>query len=173
MSIDPIKTDCGQFNVTATLHGAQPITSMEIVREGDDSGSFVALLGLNVRMSFTPVNKGGISTLPETLAFDHSFELESHPSNWASEAPENRLVGQVGGFVLTDTDGDNVVDTYLPGQSAFYPVGGARTGTAGAAQNEGCFPNEKGETCHESGTGGHCHCTMYPDNYPQEQEHEY
>ena len=157
-SIQPIETECGNFNVTASLNGLQPMTTMQIVRENDDSGHFVAVLGLNVRMTFTPVSTGAIgSSIPSALVFDHSVELETGRAQWASELPAGNQGGQVGGFVLADTDGDAVADTYLPGQSAFHPIGSTVTEDI---PTSGCWPVPIGAICHEA-SGGHCHCA-YP-----------
>ena len=146
-SIAPTQTSCGSFNVTASLHGEQPVTQMTIVREGLGSGHFTTLLGLNVRLRFTPAD----TLTGQTLELDRSIELLSDSILWSSE-PQPNLGGQIGGFVLVDTDGDDVTDTFLPGQSAFYPA------PSDAPSRIGTCIGPRGSYCHtfDSIT---CHCT--------------
>src|SRR6185436_4942342 len=42
VSMFPIKTSCGDFNVKAFLDGDQPITRMRINRENPNGGSYIA-----------------------------------------------------------------------------------------------------------------------------------
>ncbi|HSS52896.1 MAG TPA: hypothetical protein VLX28_28465, partial [Thermoanaerobaculia bacterium] len=56
VSMKPIDTGCGLYNVKARLDGVQPTTNMKIVHASTNGGSYVAPLALNVRLIFTPVN---------------------------------------------------------------------------------------------------------------------
>ena len=66
------------------------------------------------------------------------------------------------GFVLVDTDGDRVADTYLPGTSNFFAGQSSRSvlshrpGVAIDALGGGQY------ICHEDGTGKQ-HCTYLCD----------
>lgn len=111
-SVAPIETACGKFSATASLDGVQPITRMLIVRDDENGGRFSAPLSLNVKVRFTPV--GGVSRevleIPMKVRFPAGLNVP-----WRSKA----VAPAPAGFVLVDTDGDRVADTYLPGTSNF------------------------------------------------------
>ena len=140
-SVAPIETGCGQFTATASLDGVQPVTRMVITRENKDGGRFSAPLSVNVKMSFQPVGRvsGEVFELPVAVRFPGSVRV---PWRGKTVAPVPA------GFVLVDTDGDRVADTYLPGTSNFI-----------AGQSSRLAPGaiEKGTVCHED-TDGHYHC---------------
>jgi hypothetical protein len=85
---------------------------MLIVREDESGGRFSAPLWLNVKIRFTAV--GGASReiyeIPMKVRFPADLEVP-----WRSKASAPVPAG----FVLVDTDGDRVADTYLPGTSNF------------------------------------------------------
>ena len=139
--IAPIETGCGQFTVTASLDGDQPITRMRIVRENEKGGRFTGPLSLNVRMSFRPVGQVGGEALefPVAVRFPGTVNVP-----WQSKA----VAPVPAGFVLVDTDNDRVADTYLPGTSNFVAGQSSRS----AIEKVGGGRN----ICH---TGdGHLHC---------------
>jgi len=118
VSMYPIKTSCGEFNVKATLDGDQPITKMRIVRETPDSGSYIAPLGLNVKMEFTPVD--GRFSRPRVLRKSIQFRAKPN-ATWTSKPPASRVPQP--GFVKVDTDGDGTPDSFLEGTSNFSAAG--------------------------------------------------
>lgn len=146
-SLEPIHTNCGSFDLTASLRaGPQPLTTMEIFEDRPGSGTFDATLAMNVKLTFEKVR--GLSSRP--LVLDRFVELQTQGAPWSSDAPED-LEGQVGGFVLIDTDGDERADTFLPGQSNFHPLGGNAPHQIATCEGPG------GTTCHTIG-GSECHC---------------
>lgn len=136
----PITTECGQYDVSASLDGnVQPITRMVITRDNEKGGRFTSPLSLNVKMSFRAV--GQVASEPLEFQVPVRFPgTVSVPWQAKSVAPVPA------GFVRVDTDGDRVPDTFLPGTSNF---------TAGQSPRSA---QEKGgrNICH---TGdGHLHC---------------
>ena len=153
-SLAPIETECGQFNVTASLDsGVQPITRMVITRENEKGGRFSAPLSLNVKVRFEPVGRVGGESLeiPVEVRFAASRNV---PWQTKTAAPVPA------GFVLVDTDGDRVADTYLPGTSNFI----AGTPNPAASRKPGAI--EKAYACHVDPYGGHTHCFWYNDCEP-------
>jgi hypothetical protein len=142
-SLAPIETGCGKFTVTATLDGVQPITRMVITRENKTGGRFTAPLALNVKVRFEPV--GRVSTealeIPVAVRFPGTVKV-----------PWQIAVAPVpAGFVLVDTDGDRVADTYLPGTSNFFAGKSTPTGSS----KPGAI--EKGRACHSGDGCMHCY----------------
>jgi hypothetical protein len=128
-SLAPVETSCGKFTATARLDGVQPITRMVITRDDEKGGRFSAPLALNVKVSFKPV--GRVSA--ETLEIPVEVRFPAMPNlPWRSKA----AAPVPAGFVLVDTDGDRVADTYLPGTSNFIAGQSSRpqTGAAGAIE---------------------------------------
>lgn len=113
-SIAPIKTACGLFKATVTLDGEQPITRMKIVRENAQGGRFYAPISVNVKISFTPIGRPATEPLELRKSVRFPALLNQRWVNLPAQSP-----GQVKGFLLVDTDGDRVPDTYLPGTSNF------------------------------------------------------
>ncbi len=139
----PIDTECGQFNVSASLDGGvQPITRMVISRENEKGGQFTAPLSLNVRMSFQPVGQVASEPLefPVAVRFPGTVRVP-----WLTKT----AAAIPAGFVRVDTDGDQVPDTFLPGTSNF---------TAGQAPRSAQEKYQQGGTtiCHDG--DGHLHC---------------
>ena len=142
-SIAPIETACGQFTATASLDGVQPVTRMVITRENEKGGRFSAPLSLNVKMSFQPVGRvsGEALEIPVAVRFPGSLRVP-----WRSKT----VAPKPAGFVLVDTDGDRVADTYLPGTSNFIAGHSSRLASRGAI--------EKAYTCHLDSETNKQHC---------------
>ena len=140
----PVETECGQFNVTATLDGVQPITRMVITRESKRGGRFNAPLALNVKVRFEPVDRVSEALeVPVEVRFPGTVDVP-----W-----QTKTVAPVpAGFVLVDTDGDRVADTYLPGTSNFT-AGKARPT---AARQPDMIEKAGRYICHAG--DGHNHC---------------
>ena len=154
-SVAPIQTTCGKFAAAVSLDGVQPITRMLITREDESGGRFSAPLWLNVKVSFTPV--GRVSR--EVLEIPVEVRFPANPNHpWRSKA----ILPAPAGFVLVDTDGDRVADTYLPGTSNFIagqssrPELSRRPGLAvgGAMTESGYY------VCHTDPSTGEQHCTF-------------
>jgi hypothetical protein len=119
-SIVPVKTACGLFKAVVSLDGGpQPVTRMRIVRENEKGGRFLAPLALNVRITFVPVD---LAVANEKLEIHQNVRFNATPNPWATP---DRSARQEKGFMLVDTDGDRVPDTYLPGTSNFAAGRGA------------------------------------------------
>lgn len=148
-SLAPIETECGKFNVTASLEGDQPVTRMVITRENAKGGQFVAPLALNVKVRFEPAGRaiGEALEIPVAVRFPGNINVP-----WQSKA----VAPVPAGFVLVDTDGDRVADTYLPGTSNFIAGKSSRT----AAQRPGAI-----EKYREGGGSYYCHIA------PEEHQH--
>ncbi len=113
-SISPVKTACGQFTAKVSLYGEQPITHMRLIREKSGGGRFLAPISANIKISFTPV--GRLATEP--LEIRKSLRFPPPPSQrWESLPAQSG--NKIQGFLLVDTDGDSIPDTYLPGTSNF------------------------------------------------------
>jgi hypothetical protein len=138
-SIAPVKTACGAFKVRVALDGEQPITRMQIVREDEKGGRFLAPIHVNVKLVFTPVGRRS----SEILEITKSIRFPANPqAQWSDDFGDHAVESK--GFVLTDTDGDGAPDTHLPGTSNFA-AGWNRRGTKAATV-----------TCHIEDSCGHC-----------------
>lgn len=149
-SVEPIQTGCGKFNVFMGLDGAQPVTRMRIIRDNEEGGRFSAPLSLNAKARFTPVGRAS----RETLEIPVSVRFRATPNvPWRIKT----AAPQPAGFVLVDTDGDRVADTYLPGTSNF--IAGAGRPAAHGKPGVAIEAAEGGQWyCHEDGTEGKQHC---------------
>jgi hypothetical protein len=140
-SVHPIVTRCGDFDVRASLAGEQPVTNMQITYDGENGGSYVTPLALNVRLSFTPTE--GARRAP--LVLTHKVELDIPGEKpWVSQIPGRSRAAA--GFVTVDTDGDGSPDTLLPGTTSNFYFD---------AQTQGKYLGGC-TTCHSG--GGHQHC---------------
>jgi hypothetical protein len=145
-SVAPIQTSCGQFDATVRLDGGvQPITQMIIHRENDQGGTFSGPLSLNVKVSFKPVGRASGEALEIPLAVRFPATLQ-YPWRSKSIAPE------VAGFVRVDTDGDGVLDTYLPGTSNFFAGVLSQPGKPGTLGSL----TKSTTTCHDASGCQHC-----------------
>ena len=149
-SVTPLDTGCGKFMATVRLDGVQPITQMIIRRENENGGRFSGPLWLNVKVSFTPVDRVSRESLeiPVEVRFPAKAEYP-----WRNKPGTPEPVG----FVLVDTDGDRVADTYLPGTSNFFAGQASRQGKPGAP-----VAFDKTMICHDTGTSEQ-HCTRLCD----------
>ena len=157
-SVAPIQTRCGKFDAAVTLDGVQPVTRMRIMRENENGGRFSAPLSLNAKVIFTPVGRVSRETLE--IAVPVRFPAGSIP--WRSTVHTPRAAG----FVLVDTDGDRVADTYVPGISNFVAGQPSRplSRKPGLAVGAGYT-----QSCHDDGSGKlHCTYTCYGWDCPHE-----
>ncbi|HEX6898274.1 MAG TPA: hypothetical protein VF789_01110 [Thermoanaerobaculia bacterium] len=140
-SVKPIETECGQYDVTASLGGEQPVTEMKIVRTSDDGGFYVAPLELNVKVVFTPVSGKG-----ERRELTHRVSLgPGHQSYWAYNRGSAAKVAEAArrtGTIKVDTDGDLAPDTLVPALGNF--VAGFDPAAIASPSPELC----KAESCH-------------------------
>lgn len=136
-SLSPISTSCGKFNASVRLDGVQPVTRMVIQRDDANGGRFSAPLALNTKVSFQPVGQESA----ELLEVPVEVRFPATPNApWRSKA----IAPAPAGFVLVDTDGDRVAETYLPGTSNFIAGQSARSasrrpGMEGATEKAGQY----------------------------------
>ena len=149
-SVAPVKTACGDFTATIRLDGAQPTTRMLITREDENGGRFSAPLWFNAIVSFKPA--GRVSR--EALEFPVEVRFPATPNvPWRTKA----AVPEPAGFVLVDTDGDRLADTYLPGTSNFIAGQSSRP----ASRKPGAVEKIGGGGqyyCHYAGDPDKQHC---------------
>ena len=166
VSINPIKTACGDFHVYLTLAGKQRETTMRIYRTSEGGGKFLAPLAGDARLTFIPV-KPAKNQGARKLELTGRVTFPAAPIPWSTTGrPGAKRIGSV----LVDTNGDLTPDTLLFGSSNFAPgwspdrkitkYGGGGRGTCSE-----CEP----ETCHIDPTNGEQHCTgpvvvCYPYN---------
>jgi hypothetical protein len=157
VSMKPIETSCGAFDVTVNLAGEQPTTIMNIVRKENLGGVYSAPLALNVKIAFTPVSGDKKDRLELTRRVDLG---PAKGSVWVyASAPRYE------GTVRIDTNGDGRPDTQLPPASNFLagvapsvfkgqsaPVLNAQVGPAPITCPTGQCPYRA------------CHCTGLDDN---------
>jgi hypothetical protein len=136
-----IQTSCGAFTVEARLNGEQPVTTMRIVRENDNGGRYFVPIALNAKLVFTPVGRAS----SEILEITRNVRFPVDAGHAWSEQPGTQKRPRRSGFILVDTDGDRVPDTYLPGTSSGF--------FAGVSSEMVKRPID---TCHS--TAAHSHC---------------
>jgi hypothetical protein len=148
-SVAPVETACGRYDVRVRLAGTQPVTRMELTREGAEGGRFLAPLAMNVRVSFVPVAGRGGKTLEvgREIRFPASADLR-----WTSDLVGR---GQHVGSIKVDTDGDLKADTFLPGTSNFHVQRVADKGGFDLCQYDTMITAD--EPCHCA--NGEQHCT--------------
>jgi hypothetical protein len=111
VSMKPIETSCGAYDVAVSLAGEQPTTIMNIVRKENLGGVYSAPLALNVKIAFTPVSGDKKGRLELTRRVNLG---PAKGSVWAyASAPRYK------GTVRIDTNGDGRPDTQLPPASNF------------------------------------------------------
>lgn len=162
VSIEPLRNECGAFNVSLTLAGDQPTTTMTIVKTHERGGIYHAPLSLNVRVTFTPVTGG------QALSVDKRVDLGPAPgARWQfrerADQPVRRFIGQP--LVQVNTDDVQGTDTFLPLVSNFRTVtrDGVRSTSGELVQEEPCLEALVATTCndpncHESISSSHCTC---------------
>ena len=111
-SVEPVETDCGFFDVSVSLSGQQPVTSMRITRLDKSGGFMDTILSGNVDLTFTPVGRDDA----EPRVFTQSFRFSSARGFWQG--------GSRTGFrqqerISLDSDGDGEVDREVLGLSNF------------------------------------------------------
>ncbi|HEX4494025.1 MAG TPA: hypothetical protein VIE43_00025 [Thermoanaerobaculia bacterium] len=111
VSLQPIETSCGKYNVSVNLAGEQPKTLMHIFRTDAFGGTYTAPLALNVKAVFTPVN-GNLSGRREVTR-----RIDLGPGTNSVWAYVNLPRYKQG--VAVDTNGDGKPDTVLPASSNF------------------------------------------------------
>ena len=149
VSVEPIKTACGAYNVEVRLNGEQPITSMRIVRDNDQGGRFFTPLAVNSKLVFTPV-RGGSNEILEII--DNVRFPVNQGRAWADHAAPNQGVRRTG-FVQVDTDNDRVPDTFLPGTSVNFFAGASSRPRLGVQRPVTQLPVDP---CHYTSTTTHC-----------------
>jgi hypothetical protein len=165
VGIQPLHTACGDFNVRATLAGDQPVTRMRIYRDSVNGGHYVAPLGLNVKLTFSPVLGG------RALALTQPIRFPANPkAPWVDMRQEKLVAAR---YMKVDTDGDGRPDTFLPGPSNFRPLG---TALGDKLIAEDCLSNPIYEestvqksvnTCQQAHvTPGHAHYVAPPPPPP-------
>lgn len=111
VSTQPIETSCGKYDVTVSLSGEQPTTTMRIMRNDYFGGTYSAPLALNVKVAFTPV--GGDPRVRSEL----TRRIDLGPADHSVWAYIN--VPRYKGTVRVDTNGDGRPDRVLPAASNF------------------------------------------------------
>lgn len=149
VSVEPIKTACGAYNVEVKLNGEQPITNMRIVRDNEDGGRFFTPLAINSKLVFTPV-LGGSNEILEIVDNVRFPINQGRP--WADQATSKQGVRRAG-FIQVDTDNDRVPDTFLPGTSVNFFAGASSRPRLGP---QGPVTQMPTDPCHRTSTTVHC-----------------
>ncbi|HYG62754.1 MAG TPA: hypothetical protein VEL74_09255 [Thermoanaerobaculia bacterium] len=159
VSIAPIKTGCGAFDVYLSLGGKQRVTTMSIHRTQERGGEFVGPLAVDVRMRFVPVKPARGKGSPRKLELPGSITFPGAPMPWSlSSSPLAKRID----LVVVDTDGDQAPDSLLPGTSNFAP-GQSPDSTWSNKGLCSCCP---GEQCHADDGEMHCFTvTMCPNTH--------
>jgi len=155
VSPEPVDFGCEQpFAVAVSLDGEQPTTEMQIVREGEQGGTYIAPLALHVKVAFTPV---GTDEASRTVSHRIDLGPGTHTA-WSYQDPTAVRQGRV----RVDTDGDGAPDTVLPGPSNFA------VGVAPAASGSeiGIDPNR--DPCAPENQACHCDPTSTNPDEPNE-----
>jgi hypothetical protein len=145
-SVAPVQTACGLYNAFVKLDGEQPVTTMRIVRDNEKGGRFFAPIFVNIKMTFEPVGR----TTTEALELRKSLRFPpAKQAFWSSDRPTPSAAA---GFIKVDTDGDGVVDTFLPGMSNFT------AGRISSLEKLSQVPIYTDPTtgCHTEDEGQHC-----------------
>ena len=153
-SVEPIATSCGAYDVAVHLDGAQPTTTMRIVKTNEYGGRYSAPLALNVRVVFTPVAGNPHDRRELTRRIDLG---PGSNSIWAFTRKP-----RYSGPILIDTNGDGRPDTRVPRASNFV-AGLSPTPKAALASwivSDGAMECPEGTCLHPS-----CHCNPDEDNW--------
>lgn len=121
--VDLLRNECGAFKVNVALSGVQPITEMQIVRQGPDHGYFETEISLNIKISFTPADRRG-----QVLEITREVNFPRARNLWAARPGPEGI--QREGYVQVDTDGNGRVDTFVPGTSRNFAAGVRPDGTS-------------------------------------------
>jgi hypothetical protein len=111
VSLKPIETSCGSYDVAISLTGRQPVTMMKIFQSDAFGGTYSAPLAIHGKIVFTPVNGDPAGRREVTRRVDLG---PGNNSVWAYiNLPRYKQGVQV------DTNGDGRPDTALPASSNF------------------------------------------------------
>ncbi|HSS52865.1 MAG TPA: hypothetical protein VLX28_28310, partial [Thermoanaerobaculia bacterium] len=161
VSVAPLKTACGNFNVLVTLNGTQPTTKMKIIRETESSGRFEAPIAVQYKISFIPTRVGA-----QKLELVRSFTLAPAPNATWGTLPQAKSFSRQP-TLLVDTDGDQIPDTYVPRSSGNFQAGWTPAWAKALAERRSqdkiyqvdqpidCSPGPDPE-CHPEAEGIHC-----------------
>jgi hypothetical protein len=157
MSVKPIQTECGAYNVKVTLAGEQPTTTMRILRTDKHGGRYEAPLALNVKLVFTPV-QGDRSAHRELVS---RIDLGPGTSSVWTYAAKPRYQG----LIWIDTNGDGKPETQVRGDSNFLagvsPVPSVRLASWTAKPSSSSVPSCPPGLClYQS-----CHCNPNEDTW--------
>jgi len=111
VSMQPIETSCGKYDVAISLAGKQPVTMMKIFQSDAFGGTYSAPLAINGKIVFTPVN-GDKSGRREVVR-----RVDLGPGTNSVWAYVNLPRYKQG--VRVDTNGDGRPDAVLPAASNF------------------------------------------------------
>ncbi|HEY2295125.1 MAG TPA: hypothetical protein VGM86_30855 [Thermoanaerobaculia bacterium] len=111
VSMKPIETSCGKFDVAISLTGKQPVTLMKIFQSDAFGGTYSAPLAINGKIVFTPVN-GDPSGRREVIR-----RVDLGPGTNSVWAYINLPRYKQG--IRVDTNGDGKPDAALPAASNF------------------------------------------------------
>ncbi len=118
ISVEPLETRCGACGVRTVLDGEQRVTDMLIYRDSKAGGHWRAPISVTMKMIFTPVDRPAGETLEIAQSIDFGA---ADNALWAADTEDHGL--EVNGFVLVDTDGNDMPDTFLPGTSPNFVAG--------------------------------------------------
>lgn len=110
-SVEPVRTECGAYDVKVSLAGEQPTTTMRIVRTEEYGGLYESPLALNVKVVFTPV-QGNKNRQVELV---HRIDLGPGTSSVWTYAAKPRYDGPM----WIDSNGDGRPDLQVRGDSNF------------------------------------------------------
>ncbi len=153
-SLKPVETLCGNFDVTVTLDGEQPITKMQILRDSTEGGRFFSPISVIVKLNFVAAD----GSKHEPLVISRRLDFKAMDNGrWTESPAKHNLVAK--SFLLVDTNADGDPDTYLPGTSNFIASAGEPVAPGQKAQSIIQQPSD----CHcEYATCGHQHCITVP-----------
>ncbi len=126
VSMEPVKTSCGQFDVHVSLDGSeQPVTTMTILKEREDGGHYLAHIRATVRLTFVPVGSQSPSAGFRSSGKDQPIQLLREvsfpPDNdhvWSTR-PLSNVSLRSSEYARVDTDGDGSPDSWTPAPSNF------------------------------------------------------
>lgn len=117
VSVEPLKNECGAFQVRVMLDGEQPITEMRIIRESALGGRFEAEVAVTAKLVFTPLSGSG-----EILEIGREIHFPPRRNSYWAHRP-GPGANEFEGFLVVDTDFNGQPDTFLPGTSRNFAAG--------------------------------------------------
>jgi hypothetical protein len=106
------KNQCGEYHVQVKLDGEQPITRMQILRDGPSGGRFLLTVKINAKVVFT---RGDNPAERLDVAYPVTFKPSPY-HRWSLPEPSDSA--QISGAMI-DTDWDGTPDTLVRGTSNF------------------------------------------------------